>query len=164
MSPAMPAAASRCPKLVFTDPIRRGELAARSLHNAYLLAEMKREYLTTPDLPPDLAATVRALTRIVDFDAQVTAPLNGFSSAEDYQRQSSALPLIGRIRTPTLAIHADDDPWIPAADYRRADWAGGAARLLMARGGGHLGFHGAAGTWHDDCLVAFLEAGGREAA
>ena len=127
-------------------------------YNRYLLNELKRNFLQTPDLGPQWPGIVAGIARMYDFDDRVVAPLNGFASAHDYQTRSSAAPLIGKIRTPTLAIHADDDPWIPLASYRAADWSGGSARLLLARGGGHLGFHQAGGTWHDDCLTAFLEA------
>lgn len=151
-------AASVCAPI---DLVETGQTFAKlrnRVYNRYLLNELKQDFLATPGLGPEWAPITARVASMYEFDDKIVAPLNGFDSAHDYQTKSSAAPLIGAIRTPTLAIHADNDPWIPAAGYRAADWQGGAARLLLARGGGHLGFHQPGGTWHDDCLVSFLEA------
>jgi hypothetical protein len=49
-----------------------------------------------------------------DFDDAVTAPLHGFLGADDYYARSSAGPLLATIRTPTLLLHAANDPFLPA--------------------------------------------------
>ena len=49
---------------------------------------------------------------IRDFDDQVTAPLHGFISAEDYYTQCSSRQFLHAIRVPTLLIHAKDDPFM----------------------------------------------------
>src|SRR4051812_8524771 len=51
---------------------------------------------------------------LLDFDNHFVAPVNGFKDAREYYRHSSAGPRLGAIRRPTLLIHAQDDPWIPA--------------------------------------------------
>ena len=63
------------------------------------------------------------------------------------------------IRVPTLVIHARNDPWIPAARYAAFDWSSNPRLvLLMARAGGHLGFHdrNPRVAWHDRCIAAFF--------
>jgi predicted alpha/beta-fold hydrolase len=96
---------------------------------------------------------------LLDFDNRFVAPVNGFKDAREYYRHSSAGPMLGAIRRPTLLIHAADDPWIPAESYR------GIAPnpnliSLIPHSGGHVGFH-ASGTdvpWHDTALGKFIGA------
>jgi hypothetical protein len=96
---------------------------------------------------------------VIEFDEFFVAPRNGFAGAEDYYARCSAYPLLGAIRTPTLVIHAENDPWIPVVSYRERDWsANPALTLAMTTGGGHVGFHAAgdAATWHDRRIGAFF--------
>jgi predicted alpha/beta-fold hydrolase len=54
-----------------------------------------------------------------DFDGRVTAPLHGFTDAEDYYRRASSRYFLGEIRTPTLIIQAADDPFVFPTACRR---------------------------------------------
>jgi predicted alpha/beta-fold hydrolase len=68
---------------------------------------------------------------------------------------------LAAIRIPTLVIHARDDPWIPSEMYTSYEWSGNPKlRPLLAKGGGHVGFHGQGGglPWHDRCLLPFFDA------
>ena len=82
---------------------------------------------------------IAATTGIRDFDHLVTAPLFGFSSAEDYYAQCSAGPQLQRIRTPTLLLSSLDDALAPpvlppdVGQNRALD-------VLLTRRGGHVGF------------------------
>jgi len=81
----------------------------------------------------------------------------GFDGADAYYAGCSALPTLERIEVPTLALHALDDPWIPARPYLNGSW-GERARAVVTPGGGHVGFHAKGGiTWHDACLAQWLE-------
>ncbi len=96
---------------------------------------------------------------LLDFDNHFVAPVNGFKDAREYYRHSSAGPRLGAIRRPTLLIHAEDDPWIPAVSYR--DLAPNPNLIpLIPRSGGHVGFHakGMEMPWHDLALSKFLGA------
>lgn len=98
---------------------------------------------------------------IYGFDDRLVAPRNGFGTAERYYAECSGLRVLGRIRVPTLLIHAADDPWIPAAAYRSYDWARNEKLTpLIVAGGGHVGFHDRLGppAWHDRCFEAFFAA------
>ena len=97
---------------------------------------------------------------IWEFDEAFVAPRGGFADALDYYAQSSAIHRLDAIRVPTLVIHALDDPWIPVRSYRDRDWSeDSAARLLLAPGGGHVGFHGRGSPipWHDRCIQLFFD-------
>lgn len=103
----------------------------------------------------------REIRSLLDFDNHFVAPVNGFKDAREYYSHSSAAPLLGAIRRPTLLIHAQDDPWIPAASYREIA-PNPNVMSLIPRSGGHVGFH-AVGTdvpWHDMALAKFIGAMG----
>jgi predicted alpha/beta-fold hydrolase len=84
------------------------------------------------------AATLRA------FDDAVTAPLHGFADAGDYYSQCSAGPLLGSVQTPTLLLHAANDPFLPPTALPRREHLPAAVTLEVSPQGGHVGFvHGA---------------------
>jgi uncharacterized protein len=90
----------------------------------------------------DGSAVGRATT-LYDFDDLVTAPVHGFRDASDYYTQASSLPILSRIRVPTLLVSAVDDPFLPGEvldDVREQAAENKALELLFVRRGGHVGF------------------------
>ena len=75
-----------------------------------------------------------------DFDGRVTAPLHGFLSAEDYYRRASSRYYLGDIRTPTLIIHAADDPFVFAHSLPEASELSDCTEFELLAKGGHVGF------------------------
>lgn len=97
---------------------------------------------------------------LLDFDNRFVAPANGFRDARDYYHECSANRKLGAIRTPTLLIHAADDPWIPVGSYREAARnLFRSVRMAVPWSGGHVGFHalGLNRTWHDESLIRFFD-------
>lgn len=97
------------------------------------------------------------------FDQLVTAPLGGFTSAEDYYQKSSAHQFLGNIRMPAVLLAAEDDPFVPHrifADLPDNPWL----QLHLTRSGGHLGFISAKRTpfgdhrWMDYALWHYATA------
>jgi predicted alpha/beta-fold hydrolase len=128
---------------------RVAEYRNRRYHR-YLLERMREER----PCPPDVVS-------ILDFDNRVVAPAHGFRDALDYYAQCSSAPHLGAIRTPTLILHAADDPWIPSRTFRNIAWGQlKHVRLLMPWSGGHVGFHalGLKRPWHDEVALRFLTA------
>ncbi|MCH2396160.1 YheT family hydrolase [Oceanibaculum sp.] len=130
------------------------------LYHRWLLARMKEETLAGP---PDALSTaerqaVQSVATVLEFDDRHVAPRNGFAGAADYYAKCSALHFLPAIEVPTMLIHAEDDPWIPAVSYRKAMQAGNdRLTCLLAPGGGHVGFHDASPVaWHDRCLLQFF--------
>ncbi len=124
------------------------------VYHGYLLRAMKAE------TPGASAALLRDIKTVYDYDDRIVAPGNGFAGAEDYYARSSALAYLPAIATPSLIIHAQDDPWVPADPYLSFDWARNPAlRPLLPKSGGHVGFHGAGGAapWHDRKILEFLD-------
>lgn len=76
-----------------------------------------------------------------DFDNKYTAPLHGFTDAEDFYHKASAENYIGQISLPTLIVNARNDPFLPTACYpvemaRDHDHI----YLEIPAHGGHVGF------------------------
>ncbi|MFW3616060.1 hydrolase [Billgrantia antri] len=114
------------------------------VYERHLLNALKRKVaprLARGELPLSLES--RELARIDSlrgYDDAVTAPLHGFRDAADYYHRASAGRLLGNVALPTLILHADDDPFMPAALFERLPKPADAVRLEIARHGGHVGF------------------------
>lgn len=94
-----------------------------------------------------------------ELDERFTAPLSGFSGAEDYYDQSSAARWLADNRVPTLILAAEDDPIVPADCFRNgATRLPPTTRLLLAPRGGHVGFvDRSRGSWMDDVVEAWFD-------
>ncbi|MBZ2189099.1 hydrolase [Alcanivorax sp. JB21] len=75
-----------------------------------------------------------------DFDDYIVAPLHGFAGADDYYDRCSAGPRLTAVRTPTLLIHATDDPFMTPAVVPTSDTVSQAVQLEISPHGGHVGF------------------------
>ncbi len=129
-------------------------LCARNLDGADLMARVYRgrflrrlraklvaKARTHASLPVERARLVRTLR---DWDHHVTAPLHGFTSAEDYYARSSAGPFLPSVKRPLLIVAAEDDPFVPPEALPRAAAAvNPLLQLEISREGGHVAFvHG----------------------
>jgi len=83
---------------------------------------------------------LRQARTLYDFDDAVTAPVHGFAGADDYWRRASSKPWLPGIRTPTLILNAQNDPFLPHSALPRADQVGASVTLDFPRSGGHVGF------------------------
>ena len=119
------------------DRIERG---FSKVYRRHLVGELHRKirlkFGAWKESPVDLAALPRWRT-FREFDENVTAPLHGFNSAEDYYRQSSSGPFVARIRIPTLIVQAKNDPFLPGTAVPRLTPS---VRFESPAGGGHAGF------------------------
>ncbi|PID50656.1 MAG: hydrolase [Proteobacteria bacterium] len=95
------------------------------------------------------------------FDDQITAPLHGFAGADDYYAHSSCFPYLKQIATPTLIIHAADDPFMTPEVIPSPQDVSATVRLEISPYGGHVGFMTAHKPWQiaywlDQRVPAFL--------
>jgi predicted alpha/beta-fold hydrolase len=138
-------------------------------YQLYVLRKLVRQGREFARLHPRRAEyDVRSLGRlrtIRAYDGHVIAPMHGFASAEDYYERASAGPLIARIEIPTLLVHAEDDPMVPAGTLRA--WlrsAPPAVEQAWSRSGGHVGWFAGLSesawvdTWAMEQARAFLQA------
>jgi predicted alpha/beta-fold hydrolase len=140
--------------------IQRPENRRYDKHFLKLLrSEVARLHAAFPELGPIDLADVKTL---YEFDDFYTAPRHGFASAQEYYEKSSAGPLIPQIKVDGLVIHAEDDPFIPPAPFRRVVFPAGLALELIPNGG-HLGYVSRRcwdgdRRWLDTRLAAWLAA------
>jgi predicted alpha/beta-fold hydrolase len=147
------------PALVQRHLDQPASLAFRLFFLHLLARRMRRRARRFPDHFDQGEAYFRWTVR--QFDDEVTAPHCGFASAADYYRRADALPLVGAIRTPTLVVHAHDDPLVPFAVYDGVPiHQNPAVQTLFTPHGGHLGFYdprpGSDGLWAEDRTEEFL--------
>lgn len=81
------------------------------------------------------------IKNFIEYDERYTAPLHGFSSAEEYWRLSSSRRYLPSVRTPTTIISAQDDPFLSPSCFPVPEVHENTALTLeMPRYGGHMGF------------------------
>ena len=74
------------------------------------------------------------------FDDRVTARLHGFNGVADYYSTSSCRQFLRDIQTPTLIIHASDDPFMNSSVIPGNDELSPSVELELSPDGGHVGF------------------------
>lgn len=113
-----------------------------------LKARMRRKAVAWPGRF-DLSPLARIQT-IRQFDDAYTAPHHGFGTAANYYQKASALRVTQQIGVPSLIIAADDDPFVPASQYRREEVRSNPHIVVqLAQHGGHCGFIGPRADGHD---------------
>jgi predicted alpha/beta-fold hydrolase len=119
-------------------------------YHRYLLTNIKRLCAAPGVVLSDAERkAVLGARTLWHFDERFTAPRNGYPSAAAFYEANSSGRFLDSIRTETLLIHAQDDPFVPAASYLARDWSRQPSlTALLPQGGGHLGFHDPLGLWH----------------
>jgi predicted alpha/beta-fold hydrolase len=121
------------------------EASASRLYLRALLATLRAKVAAKRELLRGRIDVQRALhaKTFFEFDAAATSPLYGFKDVHDYYRRASCAPWLGRVRVPTLVVHALDDPFLPASAIPAAAIAGNPWLLpAISEHGGHVGFIG----------------------
>lgn len=107
-------------------------------------------------------ASIMNSKHLNDFDELFTAPIHGFTSAEDYYQQCSLKPLLKTIQTPTLLVNAKNDPFFPANQLPNINEVADAVYLLQPQQGGHAGFVSGARLghihWLPETILTFFES------
>jgi len=122
----------------------RMERGLSRLYQAHLVRLLKRsarrkiKHLRR-DLGMDIQS-LRPLRTFRQFDGAVTAPMHGFESAEDYYTRASSRRWLKNIQTPTLLLHARDDPFMTPDVLPNDSELSPACRLEVSERGGHIGF------------------------
>lgn len=96
------------------------------------------------------------------FDHYITAPLHGFESVYDYYKASSSRYYLKDIVTPTLIIHATDDPFMPSTVIPSEEELSPFVELELSEKGGHVGFIGGSSPiwpryYLDERILAYIK-------
>lgn len=97
-----------------------------------------------------------------DFDDRYTAPLHGFSNAEEYYTIASSRQYLSCIQIPTLVLHAKDDPFMTEDVIPTHQELSPHVTLEITEAGGHVGFvmgkyPWAPEYWLESRIPAFLK-------
>ena len=132
------------------------------IYMEYFLRTLRRKMREKHSMYPDLFP-LEGLDRMKtfkEFDDRFTAPLGGFSSAEDYWEKASSFPYLSRIQVSSLIINAANDPFLGENSYPvEAAAASSCLALMIPESGGHVGFPTYAGKtvgWLENTVADFL--------
>lgn len=133
-------------------PLKLGECAQSinqgfsRVYQKYLLGSMKqtlKQKMAYIDYRRLIQLSEQDVDNIRDFrqfDERVTAPLHGFSDANDYYEKCSAYPYLSAIHCPTLVLHSVDDPFMNHLVVPKAEELARSVTLELSDQGGHVGF------------------------
>ncbi|MEC8882690.1 MAG: alpha/beta fold hydrolase [Pseudomonadota bacterium] len=127
----------------------------------YMKRSIYRKFKNHKSPPVDLVKMSKCHS-FRDFDTVVTAPLHGFSDIDSYYQDASSYYYLDGVKTPSLVIHALDDPLIPLVATPKISEFSPYTIAEYYSHGGHLGFvsgsHlGIAEYWLEDRVIAFLK-------
>lgn len=80
------------------------------------------------------------INTMYDWDDKITAPLHGFSSANEYYKVASSRQYLRHIEVPTLILHSKDDPFMSEDIIPQCDELSPNVQLEVTETGGHVGF------------------------
>jgi predicted alpha/beta-fold hydrolase len=135
----------------------------RLVYTRMFLQTMQTKALAKLQQHPGLFDRERMLASrtLYEFDNVFTAPLHGFADTDDYWSRASAKPHLARIRVPTLALNARNDPFVPAPSLPRD--GGAHVTLWQPAHGGHVGFPGGGFPGHlmtlPDAVMGWMRKG-----
>jgi predicted alpha/beta-fold hydrolase len=134
------------------------------LYEIRFLVNLKRRFRRKAQLFPgryDLRF-LKGCSSIREFDHEITARYEGFSSADDYYSRSSSSRVAEHIAVPTLIIHALDDPFIRVLPETRAKLAANPnITFVETQHGGHCAFlaepNAYDGRWAEKLVIEFIQ-------
>ncbi|MEA3419770.1 MAG: hydrolase [Campylobacterota bacterium] len=146
---------------------KRMDRGFSKLYQYHLLKDLKPALLKKYDKHNIKALTgldqkeVKNLNNFYAFDGAYTAPIHGFDSAEDYYQKSSSKQFLKKITTPTLIIHALDDPFMTDEVLPDKAELSISIEIEVYPSGGHVGFVGGSllkpEYWLEERVVYYLE-------
>lgn len=116
------------------------------LYQQHLISRLKQKilnkskYIDYQQLISMSTKDIKLLKTFWQFDDLVTAPLHNFKGVDDYYQQSSSRQYLKQITTPTLMLHALDDPFMTADVLPDNSELSSSIELELSKHGGHIGF------------------------
>lgn len=114
------------------------------VYQTHLINKLRAIFLQKLDLInkqfPLSKEKLYSIKTLYEFDEHITAPLHGFVSANEYYQKSSSKQYLSQIATPTLIIHALDDPFMTPDVLPTSNDLSQDILLEVSKNGGHVGF------------------------
>lgn len=123
----------------FADRIQRG---FSSIYQKRLLSQLKKKLLDKnkqTKLPIDIDK-IQHIKTFWEFDNLITAKIHHFKNSENYYKNSSSFYYIQNIKTPTLILHASNDPFLYPDAIPDPSKLPPQVQLELQKSGGHMGF------------------------
>lgn len=118
-------------------------ISAMPLYERYFISAFYRKHRTKVScgIASSPFDNFSGISSFHQYDTRYTAPLFGYSSAEEYWRLNSSARFISDIRVPSVILSAIDDPFFtlqsfPIAECRTNTFV----NLELSQQGGHVGF------------------------
>lgn len=137
------------------------------LYQWHLLRELSashhRKFKDLPKLSAINDVDVTQLKTFWEFDNAITAPLHGFKNADDYYEKSSSRQYLAKIKTPTLILHARNDPFTTLNALPEVHEVSKHVSLELSEDGGHVGFVSGKYPWKpiywlEERIMDYLES------
>ncbi len=147
------------------DAAKRLEKGISRIYREYLLVSLKKTYINKfKTLKSPLDVNVQQLKNFWEYDDKVTAPLHGFSGAQDYYDKCSSRQFLKDITVPCRIIHALDDPFMFRNTVPEEAELNKNIDFLLTRNGGHVGFVSSrklivADSWCEQRVIEFFNVG-----
>ncbi len=145
------------------DAAERLERGLSKIYRDHLLVSLRKTYHEKfKKIKSPLDVDVNQLKSFWDYDDRVTAPLHGFSGAQDYYDKCSSRQFLKNISVPTRIIHSLDDPFMFESTVPTQDELSNSIDFLLTAHGGHVGFLSAStalnnGSWSEGKITEFLK-------
>jgi uncharacterized protein len=106
------------------------------------LKTLKTKALAKLEQHPGTMSKEKILTsrNFFEFDEEVTAKVNGFSSCYDYWEKSSCRQFLPAVSVPLLMVNPLNDPFLPPEALARPGQVSKQVKLYYPLHGGHVGF------------------------
>ena len=139
------------------------ERGVSRVYQHYLVSTCQRKYQAKEEkLSSPLNVNIKELNTFYRFDDEITAPLHGFKSAEDYYEKCSSRQFLKSIKKPTLILHSKDDPFMWDHTAPEEHELSKDVQLELTEQGGHVGFISGKYPWKteywlDQRILQWLE-------
>lgn len=137
------------------------------VYQAYFLRCLRqifeRKLACHGDLLPPATKSMESLRNFWIFDEHIIAPLYGYPNVHAYYREASSRQYLVNIKTPTLIIHALDDPMMTPDAIPQIGELSEDITFELSGKGGHVGFisgciPGKPVYWLDQRIPEFLQS------
>ncbi len=128
------------PPIDLANCVKRLKHGILRLYDRFFARRLWRAYLRRCELPGvTQVPLLRQPRTLLDFDRDITVPLGGFASTDDYYTRCSTMTRLSSVTVPTRIVTAADDPIIPVELFHKATYSS-STQLQIVPHGGHLGF------------------------
>jgi uncharacterized protein len=113
------------------------------VYQYYLLRKLKEKASQKIKAGYEIPVSLQQIKKIKslrEFDELITAPINGFISADEYYSVTSCRQILKKIQIPTLILNAVDDPFVPEVSIPNPTELSSQITLNITNFGGHTGF------------------------